>query len=72
MRIAGLLLVYVAFPLVVCSLIVLIKPLVLSSIPFEQSESWIFQTLIDHWLECILIGVLNVNVLMKLIRGKRK
>jgi len=72
MRIAGLLLGYVAFPLVVCFLIVLIKPLVLSSIPFEQSESWIFQTLIDHWLECILIGVLNVNVLMKLIRGKRK
>ena len=72
MRIAGLLLGYVAFPLVVCSLIVLIKPLLLSSIPFEQSESWIFQTLIDHWLECILIGVLNVNVLMKLIRGKRK
>ena len=72
MRIAGLLLGYVAFPLVVCFLIVLIKPLVLSSIPFEQSESWIFQTLIDHWLECILIGVLNVNGLMKLIRGKRK
>ena len=72
MRIAGLLLGYVAFPLVVCFLIVLIKPLVLSSIPFEQSESWIFQTLIDHWLECILIGVLNVNVLMKLIRAKRK
>ena len=72
MRIAGLLLGYVAFQLVVCSLIVLIKPLVLSSIPFEQSESWIFQTLIDHWLECILIGVLNVNVLMKLIRSKRK
>ena len=72
MRIAGLLLGYVAFPLVVCFLIVLIKPLVLSSVPFEQSESWIFQTLIDHWLECILIGVLNVNVLMKLIRGKRK
>ena len=72
MRIAGLLLGYVAFPLVVCFLIVLIKPLVLSSIPFEQSESWIFQTLIDHWLECILIGVLNVNVLMKLIRSKRK
>ena len=72
MRIAGLPLGYVAFPLVVCFLIVLIKPLVLSSIPFEQSESWIFQTLIDHWLECILIGVLNVNVLMKLIRSKRK
>ena len=72
MRIAGLLLGYVAFPLVVCFLIVLIKPLLLSSIPFEQSESWIFQTLIDHWLECILIGVLNVNVLMKLIRSKRK
>ena len=69
-RIAGLLLGYVALPLVVCALIVLIKSFLLSVISLEISKTWIFQTLVDHWLECFLIGVLNFNLLTKLIRGR--
>ena len=70
-RLTGLLLIYVALPLVICALIILIKSLLLSVISLEWSRSWIFQTLIDHWLECFLIGVLNFNVFTKLMRGKR-
>lgn len=71
-RLAGLLLTYVAFPLVVCALIILIKSLLLSVISLEWSKSWIFQTLIDHWLECFLIGIMNFNALMKWMRGRGK
>ena len=69
-RLTGLLLIYVALPLVICALIILIKSLLLSVISLEWSSSWIFQTLIDHWLECFLIGVLNFNVLTKWMRGR--
>ena len=70
-RLTGLLLIYVALPLVICALIILIKSLLLSVISLEWSSSWIFQTLIDHWLECFLIGALNFKVLTKWMRGKR-
>ena len=69
-RLTGLLLIYVALPLVICALIILIKSLLLSVISLEWSRSWIFQTLIDHWLECFLIGVLNFKVLTKWMRGR--
>ena len=69
-RLTGLLLIYVALPLVICALIILIKSLLLSVISLEWSKSWIFQTLIDHWLECFLIGVANFSALLKWIRGK--
>ena len=69
-RLTGLLLIYVALPLVICALIILIKSLLLSVISLEWSRNWIFQTLIDHWLECFLIGVLKFKVLTKLMRGK--
>ena len=71
-RLAGLLLTYVAFPLVVCALIILIKSLLLSVISLEWSKGWIFQTLIDHWLECFLIGIMNLNALMKWMMGRGK
>ena len=69
-RLAGLLLTYVAFPLVVCALIILIKSQLLSVISLEWSKGWIFQTLIDHWLESFLIGIANFSALLKWIRGK--
>ena len=71
-RLASLLLTYVAFPLVVCALIILIKSQLLSVISLEWSKGWIFQTLIDHWLECFLIGIINFNTLMKWMRGRGK
>ena len=69
-RLGGLLLTYVALPLVICALIVLIKSLLLSVISLEWSEGWIFQTLVDHWLESFLIGVANFSALLKWIKGK--
>jgi len=70
-KVANLIFGYVFLPLVVCFFVLILKLLLLSSISFKIAETWIFQTLLDHWLECCLLSIINLNFLIRFKRDQK-
>ena len=71
-KVANLIFGYVFLPLVVCFFVLILKLLLLSSISFKIAETWIFQTLLDHWLECCLLSIINLNFLIRFKRDQKQ
>ena len=69
-KVANLVFGYVFLPLAVCFFVLILKLFLLSSVSFKFMETWIFQTLLDHWLECCLLSVINLNFLIRFNRNK--
>ena len=69
-KVANLIFGYVFLPLAVCFFVLILKLFLLSSVSFKLAETWIFQTLLDHWLECCLLSVINLNFLIRFKRDK--